>query len=82
LTSAPGIILAGLGYGLVESFVAGYVSTRAREIVGFGLVIACSSPALGTPRRKALETGVRERLGWILLVSAAAVIPLLTSNTY
>ncbi|HWN92827.1 MAG TPA: branched-chain amino acid ABC transporter permease, partial [Verrucomicrobiae bacterium] len=40
LTSAPGIILAGLGYGLVESFMAGYVSTRAREIVGFGLVIA------------------------------------------
>jgi branched-chain amino acid transport system permease protein len=39
LTSAPGIIVAGLGYGLVESFTAGYVSTRAREIVGFGLVI-------------------------------------------
>src|SRR5437870_1445718 len=31
LTSAPGIIVAGLGYGLVESFTAGYVSTRARE---------------------------------------------------
>src|SRR4029453_5682932 len=40
LTSAPGIIVAGLGYGLIESFVAGYVSTGAREIVGFGLVIA------------------------------------------
>jgi branched-chain amino acid transport system permease protein len=40
LESAPGIILAGLGYGLVESLVAGYVSTGAREIVGFGLVIA------------------------------------------
>jgi len=39
LTSAPGIIVAGLGYGLVESFTAGYISTRAREIVGFGLVI-------------------------------------------
>jgi len=39
LTSAPGIVLAGLGYGLVESFTAGYISTRAREIVGFGLVI-------------------------------------------
>ncbi|HSB71185.1 MAG TPA: branched-chain amino acid ABC transporter permease [Candidatus Methylomirabilis sp.] len=39
LTSAPGIVLAGLGYGLVESFVAGYISTGAREIVGFGLVI-------------------------------------------
>ena len=39
LTSAPGIIVAGLGYGLIESFTAGYISTRAREIVGFGLVI-------------------------------------------
>jgi branched-chain amino acid transport system permease protein len=40
LTSAPGIVVAGLGYGLVESFVAGYVSAGAREIVGFALVIA------------------------------------------
>lgn len=39
LGSAPGIVLAGLGYGVVESFVAGYVSTGAREIVGFALVI-------------------------------------------
>jgi branched-chain amino acid transport system permease protein len=39
LNSAPGIVVAGLGYGLVESFVAGYLSTGAREIVGFGLVI-------------------------------------------
>ena len=40
LASAPGIILAGLGYGLLEAVVAGYVSTGAREIVGFALVIA------------------------------------------
>ena len=39
LASAPGIIAAGLGYGLIESFVAGYISTGAREIVGFALVI-------------------------------------------
>jgi branched-chain amino acid transport system permease protein len=39
LTSAPGIVIAGLGYGLVEAFTAGYISTRAREIVGFALVI-------------------------------------------
>jgi len=39
LTSAPGIVIAGFGYGLVESFVAGYVSTGAREIIGFALVI-------------------------------------------
>src|SRR5262245_1891703 len=40
LTSAAGIVVAGLLYGLVESFVAGYVSTAAREIVGFALVVA------------------------------------------
>ena len=39
LASAPGILVAGLGYGLIESFVAGYISTGAREIVGFALVI-------------------------------------------
>jgi branched-chain amino acid transport system permease protein len=40
LGSAPGIIVAGVGYGLVEAFVAGYLSTGAREIIGFALVIA------------------------------------------
>ena len=40
LDSASGIVLAGFAYGLVESFVAGYVSTGARDIVGFALVIA------------------------------------------
>jgi branched-chain amino acid transport system permease protein len=40
LGSAAGILVAGLAYGLVESFVAGYLSTGAREIVGFALVIA------------------------------------------
>lgn len=39
LDSAAGIVVAGLLFGLVESFVAGYVSTGAREIVGFALVI-------------------------------------------
>jgi branched-chain amino acid transport system permease protein len=40
LGSAPGIVVAGLGYGVLEAFVAGYVSAGAREIVGFALVIA------------------------------------------
>jgi branched-subunit amino acid ABC-type transport system permease component len=40
LGSAGGIVLAGFAYGLVESFVAGYLSTGAREIVGFAVVIA------------------------------------------
>ncbi len=39
LSSAPGIVVAGFGYGLVEAFVAGYLSAGAREIVGFALVI-------------------------------------------
>jgi branched-chain amino acid transport system permease protein len=40
LDSAAGIVVAGLVYGLVEAAVAGYVSTGAREIVGFAVVIA------------------------------------------
>jgi branched-chain amino acid transport system permease protein len=40
LDSALGIVLAGLLYGLMEALVAGYVSTGAREIVGFAAVIA------------------------------------------
>jgi branched-chain amino acid transport system permease protein len=40
LGSAPGIVASGLLYGLVESMVAGYISTGAREIVGFALVVA------------------------------------------
>lgn len=40
LDSAAGIVVAGLLYGLIESFVAGYLSTGAREIVGFAVVIA------------------------------------------
>jgi branched-chain amino acid transport system permease protein len=40
LDSAGGIVLAGFAYGLVESLVAGYLSTGAREIVGFAVVIA------------------------------------------
>jgi branched-chain amino acid transport system permease protein len=40
LDSALGIVLAGLLYGLLEALVAGYVSTGAREIVGFAAVIA------------------------------------------
>jgi branched-chain amino acid transport system permease protein len=39
LDSALGIVLAGLLYGVVEAVVAGYVSTGAREIVGFAVVI-------------------------------------------
>lgn len=40
LDSAGGIVVAGLAYGIVEALVAGHISTGAREIVGFSLVIA------------------------------------------
>lgn len=39
IKSAPGVVVAGLLYGVIEKFVDGFISTAAREIVGFGLVI-------------------------------------------
>lgn len=39
ITSAPGVLIAGLAFGIVEKFVEGFISTAAREIVGFSLMI-------------------------------------------
>ncbi|QIB34154.1 branched-chain amino acid ABC transporter permease [Ancylobacter pratisalsi] len=39
ITSAPGVVITGLAYGVIEKFVEGYLSTAAREIVGFSLMI-------------------------------------------
>ena len=39
ITSTPGVVIAGLGFGVMEKFVEGYISTAAREIVGFSLTI-------------------------------------------
>ncbi|MCY4463854.1 MAG: branched-chain amino acid ABC transporter permease [Albidovulum sp.] len=39
ITSAPGVVIAGLLYGVIEKFVDGYISTAAREAVGFSIVI-------------------------------------------
>ncbi|MGI9417766.1 MAG: branched-chain amino acid ABC transporter permease [Geminicoccaceae bacterium] len=39
ITSAHGVVIAGLLYGIIEKFVDGYISTAAREAVGFSLVI-------------------------------------------
>jgi branched-chain amino acid transport system permease protein len=39
ITSAPGVVIAGLVFGIAEKFVEGYISTAAREIVGFSLTI-------------------------------------------
>jgi branched-chain amino acid transport system permease protein len=39
ITKPRGTIMAGLIYGVLEKFVAGYFSTAAREITAFSLVI-------------------------------------------
>jgi branched-chain amino acid transport system permease protein len=39
ITNAPGVVFAGLLFGVIEKFVEGYISTSAREIVGFSLMI-------------------------------------------
>ncbi|HEY9214019.1 MAG TPA: branched-chain amino acid ABC transporter permease [Ancylobacter sp.] len=39
ITSAPGVVIAGLAYGVMEKFVEGYISTAAREIIGFSVMI-------------------------------------------
>jgi branched-chain amino acid transport system permease protein len=39
ITSAPGVVIAGLAFGVIEKFVEGYISTAAREIIGFSLAI-------------------------------------------
>ena len=39
ITSAPGVVIAGLAFGIIEKFVEGYISTAARDIVGFSLTI-------------------------------------------
>ncbi|MCJ2091607.1 branched-chain amino acid ABC transporter permease [Methylobacterium sp. J-072] len=39
ITSGLGVVVAGLAFGIMEKFVEGYVSTAAREIVGFSVMI-------------------------------------------
>ena len=39
ITSAPGVVIAGLAFGIMEKFVEGYISTAAREIIGFSVMI-------------------------------------------
>lgn len=39
ITSNVGVVGAGLVFGVIEKLIEGYVSTAAREIVGFGLMI-------------------------------------------
>jgi branched-chain amino acid transport system permease protein len=39
ITSARGVVITGLFYGVLEKFVEGYISSAAREIVGFSIMI-------------------------------------------
>lgn len=39
VTSARGVVITGLLYGVMEKFVEGYISSAAREIVGFSIMI-------------------------------------------
>jgi branched-chain amino acid transport system permease protein len=39
ITSAPGVVIVGLGFGIMEKFVEGCISTASREIIGFGVMI-------------------------------------------
>ncbi|MBC7502674.1 MAG: branched-chain amino acid ABC transporter permease [Herminiimonas sp.] len=39
ITSARGVVITGLLYGVLEKFVEGYISSAAREVVGFSVMI-------------------------------------------
>lgn len=39
ISSARGVVLVGLAYGVLEKFIEGYISTGARDALGFSLVI-------------------------------------------
>ena len=37
--AARGVVVMGLVYGVLEKFVEGYISTAAREAIGFAVII-------------------------------------------
>lgn len=39
ITHARGVVIMGLVYGVLEKFVEGYISTAAREAIGFAVII-------------------------------------------
>lgn len=39
ITSARGVVITGLLYGVLEKFVEGYISSAAREVIGFSMMI-------------------------------------------
>lgn len=39
ITQARGVVVMGLVYGILEKFIEGYISTAAREAIGFAVVI-------------------------------------------
>lgn len=39
ITQARGVVVMGLVYGVLEKFIEGYISTAAREAIGFAVII-------------------------------------------
>ena len=86
ITSAPGVVIAGLGFGVLEKFVEGYISTSAREIIGFSVTILVLLIFPQGPVRQARGVqGMSARattIGFSLLALFLAVVPLTAANEY
>lgn len=39
ISNARGVVVVALGYGILEKFIEGYISTAARNSIGFGILI-------------------------------------------
>lgn len=39
ISSAPGVVITGVLYGIVEKFIEGYLSTAARDAIGFSVMV-------------------------------------------
>jgi branched-chain amino acid transport system permease protein len=39
IANARGVVIVGLAFGVVEKFIEGFISTAARDAIGFGLMI-------------------------------------------
>ena len=39
IANARGVVIAGLLYGVVEKFIEAYLSTAARDAIGFSLMV-------------------------------------------
>ena len=39
ISNARGVVLVAIAYGIIEKFIEGYISTGARNAIGFTLMI-------------------------------------------